>query len=620
MSTRAVGSYFARLRAAAGRPDTPLALLLPHVSPSLASEAKTLSASFNKQLRSPKSGNIVSASPEEVERALFLNVCGGRFIQARDIVRAVKNDPLRRRFQTKLIYLLFIYHLANLSDARDCLSLIAEVIQELTLDKEETEYLADQLFRSFRNCDDFTLLQSLHTVYRPMGVLHGSPVWDLKLSGSMLHVLINSEQYHKAFEMFENCARNYDHNDCINYLPIAKLLDAMCLLRDCDLLVEALQMAVPQGLELLHKLWTNYLSLGLQVNHAALVTFIYTTIIMRSATALLSEEVVLTNKVTEAEEANPVLASMSETTLSAILHTFATNGDVNNTLGLIEWHYIHKAMRGEKNLDKDLLAKIVQAYCYRNGDDQSFSRILDVIESFSGRLHEYSYKDFSESISHHLSLGWSDLHNPLFSLEELRLFSSKQLLHALLLSKSTIVIFINCMLNHLTKYQNFSSVVTFLSTVQQHTDVSEYLDSDLYDILFKSISSSAAARRCGLYLHSYLKELISRRNLEYLILSSLRGTQYNLLLESYVYDHLSLYGELRPSIVMRIVEHKNANESLQRLVEVISGDMGDLSKVWEENGFSRSHNIEVGETDNDILFDEIDRRDCDSLSRVLVIE
>lgn len=620
MSTRAVGSYLARLRAASGRPDTPLALLLPHVSPSLASEAKTLSANFNKQLRGPKSGTVASKSPEQVERALFLNVCGGRFIQARDIVQAVKNDPLRRRFQTKPIYLLLVYHLANLSDARDCLSLVAEVIRELTLDEEETEYLADQLFRSFRNCADFTLLQSLHTVHRSMSVLHGSPIWDLKLSGSMLHVLLNSGQYHKAFEIFENCARMYDHTNCIIYLPITKLLDTMCLLRDCDLLVETLQMAVPHGLELLHKQWTSYLSLGLQLNHGALVTFIYSNIIMRSATTLLPEEVVLTNKIREAEQANPVLASMSETTLSAILHTFATNGDVDNTLGLIEWHYIHKAMRGEKHLDKELLAKIVQAYCYRKGDAQAFSRILDVIDSFSGRLHDYSYRDFSESISHHLSSGWTDQHNPLFSLDALRLFSSKQLLHALLLSRSTIVIFINCTLNHLAKYQNFSSVVTFLSTIQQHTDVSEYLDCDLYDIIFKSISSSAAARRCGLYLHEYLKKPVSKRNLEYLILSSLRGTRYNLLLESYVYDHLSLYGEIRPSILMRISEHRNANVRLRMLLEVISGDMSDLSKVWDENGFSRSPKIEVGETDNDALFDEIDQRDCDSLRRILVTE
>ncbi|GEQ68964.1 hypothetical protein JCM33374_g2634 [Metschnikowia sp. JCM 33374] len=602
--------------------------------------------------------------PSEVEHVISLNIKAGRFRTNLDIAEKIKHDPLKTRFRTPELYALLLQSLAAEGD-RNLVPLALELFRELAMTRctlEDLSEVSQSLFRCFRNCCDFTQLVGLKIVFQSI-LARQVPIPSVAMAylGAHMHVLLNSDQHTLALDHFRQCLvqmpREANRASLLRALPLKKLIHTLCMTHDCEALLEVLgEMETEDCLgEIDLSQWSEILGMALWKNHFQLVKIIYLNVIMEGISPQTLGDPVLEVGLTKN---NRFLRSLSENTLLQILHTLSTHGDVSSCITLIEWHYMHKSMQGERALTKPLCLSIIRAYCYyhpeagilaaHDDDDNSVKTVIDVIESFvSKRRHHYGYKDVVDSFSHKLhtyhafdanvaravnretSVPLSPVNGPPDLLEDvpedeiLLKKKSNRNMHesaqgsvlkntdilsdfvaehfSYILEKSysqaTRQIFVNCVLAHLTTYQNTKAVVAAMHTMKSidPTFATSSLDSASYDIMIQSFATSPAAMATGLTCFNHMKQAqipVSAQNFKAFIFSSLRGSHFNQLLEFYAYEYLkSGPASVSANVIRRIRAFKRLNEEgtllLKYLENYRSGEYERIDEIWDAYNFTK---------------------------------
>lgn len=662
---------------------------LEHLEPAHIKQAKLLSHRMAHGLKQAKRASIVKVSPKEIEEMVFVGVCAGNHLQVMEIAHMVLQDPMSVRFRSKTLYLLLLKLVAAQLDstlAQLSLNLFAELFSHCRdVSRDETTMATLLLFQCFHNCRDFSQLLTLKILFESIIVQRLPSVeYEARFIAANLHVLINSFQYHRALELmhqsFETFADTQDQVVLVQTFPVLKLLNMMCSFEDCDMLrdwLNVLNKIQPQAIPL--EEWAKFLDLAVSKNHYGLTKLIYNQVIMAGRELLSVDDVLTSNVVADLEANSPMLATLSAHTLQAVLHTLSSHGDVALTLNLIEWHYIHREMRGESALTKELCIEIIRSYCCYNeeastlsdGDsDASVERVLDVLESFIRRLkQEFIYTDISDAMSHKFNtlniydenvaaarqkeLATGEYLNELNDLGlKARKLTNKnitaslqgnvlmnnKLLHQIItqhlrymlakhMSLKCIQIYIECILNHVNKYQNTSGLVSAMMAMKSFNhDLLPWLTPNVFNIAFKSISNSPAGLITGSVLYSFMKRKgldVSTSNLEHLIYSSLAagGSQFNGFLEYYLHEYLSANPrEISPQIFHRIRNYSGLNDDGRRLLHFLEENTVESAlQLWESYGFSSCFPLLNTESYNKEHYHQIDSRDAQYLSQVLGI-
>lgn len=666
-----------------------LPLCLPHITNSHRKIAKALSNKARRQLKQTDNTPLVGYSPKEVEELMFLNICARNYDQVWGIAKMIKEDPIALRYRTPSIYLLLLLLISSQGDtghAMLALSLYAELYNGRSkLLNEEHDLAANLLFSILRKCSDFTLMLPLKSVYESIMVHHLE--CENQYIAVSLDILMNSRQYIKALDLFETYMMALDEReigDALTLLPVLKLFNYMCSVQDLDSLVKWLPTVTGREQEIVTASdWSSYLGLALSLNNYALVNFIYVNWIMAGLdTHLSAEDVVLNNNISRLQALNTIFQTLSDQTLHQILHTLASHGDVELTLNLIEWHYIHKSLKGERALTKELCVDVIRSYCFYDDPDSqgqdrdhSMEKVLDVLDSFVTRSKAdfvLSFKDISDAISHKIhnykaedsnvneanrklmgtlefieasneenTLSVTELPrkttnsnildsahgNPVLNTEVLRLFVESHMDYLLRKSANatTIVLFVNCIMNHLNKYQNCSGLIVALRTLKSMNQdfVNEWLDNDLFDILIRSITTSPAARLTGLELYQYMKInqwTIAQRQMIHFIFSSLRDQNYQTLFEYYVYEYLMLSPtKVSTHLLKRIANFSHLDHRGRVVLEVLELEkvpkIDEIESFWESNGLNKTPNVNI--YDEESIYSKIDARDRQLLKHIL---
>lgn len=431
---------------------------------------------------------------------------------------------------------------------------------------------------------------------------------ELLYFAAYLNILLNTGQVEMALEMFKKSvnvlkARERDSDNLLNNFPTIRLLDLLASDNNCEEIYNIL--CLVNSVDTLEpSKWFSYLSTGLRMNHYNLVKLIYYNVIMKGyQEGLITTENALFDAadptMAESGSKNVILNSITDELIMQILHTFSLNGDVSLSLTLIESHYIHKAMKGERALTKELCVCIIEAYCY-NPDlkdewddsttkllnpeiDHSVERVLDVLDGFMKKLERegkelISYKDICDCMSfkfrnykvfdinvnelkrlteakniERLKVSNENLEsslqgNVLANLDILTTFVIRHIeyLQYIQSSQLTISLFINCVLNHANLYQNLSGIIRILTNLHKLNSnmMSEWLDNDLINIILNSASKSSAAKLISFELYKFLLssgEKISRKQYNSLVSSILRDDIHECL-QFYLYHYLQDHG------------------------------------------------------------------------------
>ncbi|SGZ51189.1 CIC11C00000005892 [Sungouiella intermedia] len=664
----------------------PLPLCLPYVTNSQRKEAKALCRRAKWSPKQPDNSPLVRYSPKEVEELMFLNVCARDYNLVWNIAQLIKLDPISLRYQTPSVYLLLLLLITakgDTSQAMLALNLYAELYSgSRKLTEEESNLAAQLVFSILRKCSDFTLLLPLKSIYESIMVYHLD--CEKQYIGVTMDILMNSRQYNKTLDLFENYMTGLNKTEikaALTTLPVLKLFKYMCTVQDCDRLAKWLEVLVSSGDTLLTAAdWSTFLGLALSLNNYDLVKLIYDHWIMAGLDSQLSvEDVVLDNKIWTLQSQNSIFQSLSDSSVYQILHTLASHGDVELTLNLIEWHYIHKTLKGDRALTKELCVDIIQSYCFSNdpdsqNSDHSMERVLDVLDSFASRSKanfELSYKDISDAVSHKIhnykvadenmikaqrkemgtiefiessnqesvssladlprkisnrNINDSGHGNPLLNTENLQVFIETHIDY--LLKKSvnpaTIQLFVNCIINHLNKFQNCSGLIVALNTLKSKNFnfINEWLNNDLFEIFVRSIANSPAARLTGQELYQYLKQrgAISQQQQLNFIFSSLRDLNYHSLFEYYVFEYLmSSPAQISSQLIKRISSFSHLDHRGRIVLEFLESEMvpgeDEINEYWQSNGLNKNADVTVyGE---ESIYGKIDARDCKYLKHVL---
>lgn len=670
------------------RPVPPtLPFCLPYITNSHRKVAKVLGQKAKRQLKQADNSALVTYSPKEVEELVFLSICARDYNRVWSIAKSIKDDPIVLRFRTTSTYLLLLLLIASQGDpsqAMLALNLYAELYKgRRKLLNEENELAVTLLFSILRKCSDFTLLLPLKSVYESISLHHLD--CESQYIGVSMDILMNSRQYDKALNLFENYMMGLNENEAkeaFRILPVLRLLDYMCSVQDLECLVKWLTIIIASREEILSATnWSSFLGLALSLNSYDLVNLIYVNWIMAGLDTQLSvEDVVLNNKISLLQSQNTTFQTLSEQSLYQILHTFASHGDVELTLNLIEWHYIHKSLKGDQALTKELCVDVIRSYCFYDDPgsqhrDRLMERVLDVLDSFVARSKDFqlSYKDISDAISHKIhnfnvedanitkaqrkemgtlefietsneenainsvtelprklsnkNLLDSAHGNPLLNTEVLRLFVGRHLDYLLRknANPATILLFVNCIINHLNKFQNCSGIIVALHALKtiNHNFVCEWLNTDLFSIFIRSIANSPAARLTGLELYQYLKKShdgITQNEMIHFILSSLHDQNYHPLFEYYVYEYLMLSpAKVSTQLLKRIASFSHLDHRGRLVAEFLQANKvpkkDDIEGYWESNGLNNTPDVNV--YDEDSIYAKIDTRDRQYLKHIL---
>lgn len=671
-----------------------LPMCLSYVNNQQAKEAKALSLRAKWALERKSDLLLLTKTPKEMEVMLFLSVCAKQYDQVWDMAKKIKRDPISLRFQTPSVYLLLLHLVAaknGNSNAMLALNLYRELYQANNLSAEEHELAATLLFSVFRNCSDFTLLLPLKSVYESIVVHQFGASFEYSYIGACLDILVNCQDYDRAVSLLDRyMATIYgteDVSSALEALPVPKILDYMCTVQDCDNLLRWVKVVSTHNEKMFNSQeWLKYLGVALLCNHYPLVKFIYEQWIMAGlSTRLTVEEVIFESKISELPELNSALQTLADSTLHQVLHTLSSHGDVELTLNLIEWHYIHKLLKGEQALTKELCVDIIHSYCFfveteldLNGRDRSLERVLDVINSFISRSNslDLSYKDISDAISHKIhclsieddnvvekqkklssihqfietvneddtanaemprkstnsNVSISEQGNPLLNTTLLSGFIEDHMRYLLTgpADQKTIRIFVNCMLNHIGKFQNFSGILVALQSLKSLNShlFEDWLSQDLFDIMIRSISASPAARLTGFELYKFLKERgqsLSKTNMVHFILSSLRGQDYHLLFEFYVYEYLcSCPKSISTQLIQRITKFTHLEYRGKLVLQFLeecrlqAPEKNQVDQYWTTHNLNcSSSNIGLQPKESLSPYDRIDTRDCQYLRSIL---
>lgn len=659
-----------------------LPMCLRYVTEEHIKEAKSLSKPPIGKIKG-KGSSVVKLTPRKVDLLLFLSVCARQYDKVWEAAQILQNDPVSLRFQTNSIYLLLLLLISQKKDSSEAslaLNLYRELCVSSQLTKEEHELAATMLFSIFDNCSDFTLLLLLKSVYESVVVPQFGADLEYLYISACLNIHMNSGNYEGAVLLLERYMATLFGTDDVKFaleaLPMLKLVDDMCTFHDCETLHRWVKIIQENNEDLLQpETWMKILGLGLLLNDFPIVKLVYEKWIMAGlSTQLQVEEVIFENSSSVISKLNGSLKTLSDTTLHQILHTLSSHGDVELTLNLIEWHYIHKSLRGEKALTKELCADIIRSYCYYedlqtdgNGQDKSMERVLDVLNSFVSRpnTYELSYKDISDSVSHKINNLKIEDQNVVDAQKKTNLLQTyieksneegqngelprkvtttptnqgNTLLNTKLLSTfvethikylletsahtKTIHLFVNCILNHMAKYQNLSGVIVALQSLKILNDnyLHDWLTMELFDIIIRSISNSPASRATGLELYKYLAgkdTQFTEKDMLHFIFLSLRGPEYHDLLEFYLFQYLCMGFTMSTQLIRRISKFTHLDHRGRLLLEFLEEnqkpEVEDVKNFWSTHDLNSLPKFAVSDRST---YDKIDARDCSYLKLLL---
>ncbi|CAH2353345.1 hypothetical protein CLIB1423_10S02872 [[Candida] railenensis] len=449
------------------------------------------------------------------------------------------------------------------------------------IDKFNHERIINYLLKAISHSNDFIDLFKLKVLWENFIYINTkAPNTELLYFASFINILLNTGQIEMALDKFKlsynslSMDDSHSNDSILKVFPTIRILDQLSADGNFDEMYNILQMILGEEgnyevVPLDH--WFVYLSNGLSKNHYNLVKLIYDTVIMggyeegeittESALFSPSHELMSTDKFL-------IMNSLTDELTLQILHTFSSNGDVPSTLSLIESHFIHKKLKGERALTRELCVCIVKAYCFSDElqenwpevtldnqvtpspIDHSVERVLDVLDEFIRKLEKeekgkISYKDISDCMSFKFKnfkildskieakrtgiakssketdfVDNEKLSNPniessaqgnvLANLDTLTLFVLNHIQHLQdkRASISTIKLFVNCLLNHVNLYQNLSGVVRVLTTLHKQNSrlLDEWLDSDSIDIILNATSKSSAGKYISYELFKHLRK------------------------------------------------------------------------------------------------------------------
>lgn len=528
---------------------------------------------------------------------------------------------------------------------------------------EEHEAMIYQILRNYQHCTEIPKLFVLKLLWENyFSANTSSPNIELLYFSAYIHTMLNTGQVEAAQDLFKstftaltdgNDVNNHSMFDVLSTLPTIRLLDLLAADKHCDGLVKWLEIIHevedkvedPSKKLIKYHHWLSYLNVGLSVSHYSLVRYIYDTIIMQGyEDAEITTENILFPDHTSIESTakNTILDSINDETTLQILYTLALHGDVALTLTLIESHYIHKRMKGEKALTKELCVCIIESYCSSpdlhewdsnspasstTNKDHSVELVLDVLDGFMKKLSKegkdkITYRDITEFMSQKFNnynvydskveahqqqrqlqeaqrVLESEVHTLKSKLQNVNIESSKQgnilanlnILSTFVVehinylqteknaSTETITLFLNCVLNHVNKFQNLSGIIRVLTSVHKVNPnlVSEWLDDDLMNIILNAASKSSGAKMISFQLFKYLKNnsgKISHERYIWLISSIIRDDfhdSFQFYMYNYLLEHEGIMHPRMQELILNIPQLAiDTNVKTQQLIKFIS--------------------------------------------------
>lgn len=511
--------------------------------------------------------------------------------------------------------------------------------------RKDMYWMCTNLLSTFSNCSLLELLAALN-------ILHSKYIADVEDHNlhtlydiAYVNTLVNSGQV--------NAATDYAVD--VGIAPKA-LVNELIAREDCDTLLLFAQSGLVEYLEVL--------DCAMRLCHYPLVKAVYDHYIMQGF-----DNSTITTEQAITKYDNRIVHTLTDDIVHGILHILATNGDVDLTLGLIESHFLHKSLRGEKGLTKELCVKIIEAYCYHKdtdptGDsDNSIKRTLDVINGFVVRkfAHEgvkLSYKEVATAFSHRIfhyrtvdsnikqtlahreyvadlirnseqnewaevvlprkisneNIAVSRYGNVLANINTLKAFVSSHIEYLVEENahKDTIQVFVNCVLSHINLYQNFSAAAQVLLVLHGCNPAfcTEWLDDDLLRILCNTLTFSSSAE-CSTVVAQYLMKT-GKTDLVPLLLGAClnRGINHSCF-QALLYEYFKHEGKITEEI----------EALLQRAIQVdpevasIYGNIlnGEVEMMWELHNLSK----DIGEVSyKDLPTREYDARDAEYIRGV----
>ena len=678
--THFVNSLLARCEKGASLPEcySQLTPALRKSATTLADEANT---AFQKTQRS-----LSSLDPTAVVNTVFLNLCSGNHPMVLQVAKRVAQHPQKEHCLSLELYLLILHMLAASKQrtrrvapgmgASSQLSLATQLCLEL-LQVGCTDNELDTAFGLVlvcaARCDDFTQLVTLRILFDAVS----SRCTDdtrMKYFAAVLTQYLNSNQYSSFLEhlyMFqESFVDVAERRRFFSSLPLQRVLEAMFSAHDCANLMLFLENVLNcPGPDLLSlRLWVQALGVGLSLNHYELVKLICDRVLLKGVDKNISvEKILFDNSFVKLLKENAVFRSLSETTVNHVIHTLALHGDVTLCLFLIELYYVHKSLKGERGLSKELRIDIVQAYCFHEHTwdetnvgpkDESVKQVLDVIYNFAGK-EKLTYADISDAflyklLNYHVydknienfrnkvdaglarfrhdldedkeavlarmvqsaPISNSSQGSVLMNMETLRQFVVEHTAYVSLQNygQGTLQTFVNCVLNHMTKYQNLSGLITILealSTLNKNF-AAEWLDSDLAEIIAQCLAASHANMVSGLPLFQYFTSTreITPKMMKCFVYSGLRNPLTTSLLELYMYNFLKRCpGTSSKLLVERIRNWASEHPTGRPLAEFLSSEGLASLDQWISRGFVHDPSQIVPSQVVSTKHSEIDLRD-----------
>jgi hypothetical protein len=590
------------------------------------------------------------ATPEERDSYLTSLLANKSYKKLWKTVDSLKQSRAPITNNTYLILLRACAESNTYDSTRTAINLYYEAINQYRMnDKEmvkpllESEHneLCRMLLLCLSKSHDFTDIVTLNLFWTNYIKQIANQDIELLYHSTYINILFNTHQNEIAFDYLEDILEQYFKTSSIptlhifKKLPMIRFLGILGTVKDCDrlnnwlrVIVEAESIENVLSLSIISsKVWIQSLNIALAKNHYDLVKTIYDNCIMKEFdNSSISTEQAVLGKV---EENSHFFLSLTDEMVLQILHTFSTHGDVNLTLALIETHFLHKNVQGERALSKDLCIKIIDAYCYnldltldwdaeslaenKHLRDESIMGLLDVLNGFVTKFKaddiSFSYKDISTSIStkfwnYHVydenieqsitrqasikekikeivtsdetideilpkkvtntNIASSRFGNQLANLDILEEFVKIHLDYLTTHKKfhnETITLFLNCLLNHLALFQNFSAIVRALLACRKYNSrLKLWLNDDLFNIILYSMANSSASKKCSMVLYKYLKDndvTLTRDHFELFISANLRGYIHDGL-QFFVYEYLKAFQSFDDSLWSLISTIPNA--------------------------------------------------------------
>lgn len=495
----------------------------------------------------------------------------------------------------------------NTTDANELL----KISRSLNVNSPATAGLFYLVLKQLQSQTDFGVLNQLKEVWSDR-YQNSTPQVQAAYYSTFIHIYINNDQYLMAKSLY---FQTFEAFNTIKDLPTIKLLNSLLKFKDCDGICDVLEIIAVEDPSMITKAtWIYYLSLAFSENHHRLVKTVYDHYLMKDlATA---KEFLQTNISNYFQD-----KGLNDSMIFLMLQTLSSNGDVARSLSLIEKFYFERLMITGQSLSKELAICVVEAYCYAEADehnhlnpqeyknyhDESMERVLDVLGKIMERSDEkLTYKDVSHYLSNKFlkfkiydknadeeftkkeiinqQRGKEEMKrynenlerftqgNILANLQNLQAFSSKHIEYIQKQKYDCLTLFINCMLNHINLYQNFSGMVKLLSVLRDlnRNFVEEWLDQDLMNIIINCLGNSNA-KLSSLHIFNFMKSSnfeVTEENYYGFISLSLRG-DFHSQLAFYLYHYLQDFG----SLGIRI------HELLEELPSKLIPDMENLTEI-----------------------------------------